>query len=429
MTKKFSRETRVFIVLLICVAVIELVCAGLFWGKFDLLTYNFPWSQVVVKNWAGMYRPRFQNAYLVNYPPLIPTLLWPFGKLIHHFGVALVGQSPLRTTLAFLLIKLLPLIFHWLTAIFVYWKSSDKLHGLWLSVLILVNPAIWFNAAFWGQMDSVLVFLIVISFYYLQQRQYLVATLWFSVGCLAKLQFIYLVPIFGLVLLTQLPRRLILGYVSLVIGVNIVSWLPFMINMHSVLLPFKVILGGANQYDGIVVNAFNFWSAALKARVWYKQLLITDHILGPVTYNMVGQAILVLIILGLIGLFWGMWRHRLPEIPLSVIGLIYTGAIFFFTMGQHERYQIPMLAFELLWLMSNRESMRLQSIKWAWFAGLTSMIFINEAFLYFAMYVNMNLVLCYRLIRLGGIINTLVFIGLLASLICQYRRPNQNGTD
>ncbi|GKT06127.1 hypothetical protein JCM31185_14150 [Furfurilactobacillus curtus] len=202
-----------------------------------------------------------------------------------------------------------------------------------------------------------------------------------------------------------------------------------MINMHSVLLPFKVILGGANQYDGIVVNAFNFWSAALKARVWYKQLLITDHILGPVTYNMVGQAILVLIILGLIGLFWGMWRHRLPEIPLSVIGLIYTGAIFFFTMGQHERYQIPMLAFELLWLMSNRESMRLQSIKWAWFAGLTSMIFINEAFLYFAMYVNMNLVLCYRLIRLGGIINTLVFIGLLASLICQYRRPNQNGTD
>lgn len=410
--KQVSSTTWTFIFLLISVAVIELLCASLFWGQMDLVGYNFKWAQVAASHWGEMYRPRFENGYLVNYPPLIPTLLWPIGKIVNHFGLSLVGQSGLRTAVAYALIKLIPLIFHWLTACFLYWKSTDKANGLTLGIFVLVNPALWFNAAFWGQLDTVLIFMVVISFYYFSKGQYWLASIWFAIGCLAKLQFIYLVPIYGLALLVQLKWRQVISHVAVIAGINLVGWAPFMITMKNVFLPIKIFTSGASQYDNIHANAFNFWSAILKARVWYKQLTTSDHLLGSLTYGQLNQIILFVIVVGLVVAFCWLFRKGTQNVSLALIGMVYSGLIFFFTMGQHERYQMTMLAFALLLLMPNQHGLT-KNMRYWWNGVLTVAIFINEAFVYLAIYFHLGLQLSYQLIRVGGVINTLVFLLML----------------
>ncbi|MDA5387227.1 hypothetical protein [Loigolactobacillus backii] len=145
MERKKTHANAIFIMMLFSAIIIESVCAAVFWGKLDILTYNFPWAQISAHQWAGMYRPQFAGTYQVNYPPLMPTLLWPVGKLINHFGLSISAGSSLRLAISFLLIKGLGMLFQWLTAGFIYWKSKRPVWGLLLSGLILLNPSMWFN--------------------------------------------------------------------------------------------------------------------------------------------------------------------------------------------------------------------------------------------------------------------------------------------
>ncbi|WP_164512639.1 glycosyltransferase 87 family protein [Loigolactobacillus iwatensis] len=417
MELKKTHANAIFITMLFSAIIIESVCAAVFWGKLDILTYNFPWAQISAHQWAGMYRPQFAGTYQVNYPPLMPTLLWPVGKLINHFGLSISAGSSLRLATSFLLIKGLGMLFQWLTAGFVYWKSKRPVWGLLLSGLILLNPSIWFNAAFWGQLDSALIFFIVVSFYYLKQERYYLASIWFALGCLTKLQFVYLVPIFGLELLSHVKWQKVLKLVGTIIGINLVGWLPFMINMKTIFLPLKVFGSGTTQYADIVENGFNFWAGALKARIWNKQLRTTDHIVGWLTYGHLNTLILVLIVLALCVWYWLVAKKRVRAIGLEYVGAIYSGLIFFFTMLQHERYQLSMLAFIILLLLTSANKATLTNRDLSWYAVLTLGTFVNQAGFYLAVYLNMQPLRYVHLIRLGGIINTLIFL-LMVGLFC-----------
>ncbi|QGG61458.1 DUF2029 domain-containing protein [Loigolactobacillus bifermentans] len=418
----------VSIYLLISVIIVESLCAATFWGKFDILTYNFPWAKLAASRWLQLYQPHYAGGYLVNYPPLLPTLFWPFGKIINFFNLSLSKGSGYQLASAFLTIKFQAMIFHWLIAAFVYWKSHSKIMGLGLASLILINPALWFNAAFWGQLDTALIFFIVLSFYYLSQRHFYLASFWFGLGCLAKLQFFYLVPLFGLTLLVLAKWRQTIYAVCLVIGVNILGWLPFMIAMRQITLPIKVITSSLNQYPELFANAFNGWAGVLKPQMWYRRLKMTNHIFGRVTFSQFNTVVLILIVGGLCLLFLQYWRQKRQNLPIALIGAIYSGFIFFFTTGQHERYQMGMLGFVILWVLLQNEWPLSRSLAtYGWF---TFIIFINEIFVYLSIYFNTKALTTFnQLLRVGGVINTLMFIIWVGLIIWQRKQQGSQSDE
>lgn len=412
-----------FWLLLLSAAISECVIAATFWGNIDLLTYNFPWAQISAQHWLGLYRPQYAGTYQVNYPPLVPTLLWPFGQIINHFGLSITTGSGAHKAAAFLTIKLLGMLFQWLTAGFIYWKAHSRRLGLVLGTLVLLNPSIWFNASFWGQADALLIFFIVVSFYYLQQQRFGWASFWFALGCLTKLQFMYLAPLFGLYLLLKARWPQVLACVGGIIGLNLLGWLPFMLAMRQPLLPLKVFTSGVTQYTEIIANGFNFWAGALKARIWSKQLRNTDHITSWLTYNHLNTVILVLIIISSCIWFWCVAKKKVAALPLAYTGAIYSGLIFMFTMGQHERYQLSMLAFVILLLLSQTEKNDLVR-PLLWYSSVTLMTFLNQAVFYLSVYLKISSLQGFALaLRLGGIINTLLFLLLVGELI--WHRPQE----
>ncbi|MFL2030418.1 glycosyltransferase 87 family protein [Loigolactobacillus zhaoyuanensis] len=411
-----KRENKFFLLLLISTAIIECVVAATFLGKWDIEAFNFPWAKVSANDWFGMYRPRMDKIHLVNYPPLVPTLFWPFGKIINHFGLSLTSGSQFDIAVSFLLIKLVSMGFQWLTAIFVYWKSKSKQYGLLLSALILLNPSIWLNAAFWGQLDSALIFFTVVSFYYLQNNRYSLASLWFGLGCLAKLQFMYLVPVFGLYLLWKAPWKKVIQSVVQVIAVNIIGWLPFMINMKQLLLPYNIFSEGLGR-PNVSYNALNFWAGILPA-----DAKLAAHIFPWLTYSQLNTIILILIIVSLCVLIWCFAHHKINSFPLAYVGAIYSGLIFMFTMGQHERYQISVLAFLVLLLVDASPN---TNRPFVWYTYATAVTFVNQGLLYLGAYLAVRTLPIYsQLIQWGGIVNFILFVGLVCELFWRNRKQS-----
>jgi Gpi18-like mannosyltransferase len=398
---------------------IDCICAFTYWNLADIGPYNFNWARLSASHWLQLYQPHHDGSFLVNYPPLIPTLFWPIGKLINHFQLSLTTGSAVRISLSFLAIKFVGMAFQWATALFMYWKAKSKNWGLVFAALMLFSSVLTFNASFWGQLDSALSFFILVSFYYLKQERFRLASFWFALGCLTKLQFIYLIPIFGLTLLLHGKLKTTLQSVGIVIGINILGWLPFVIAMKRIILPFQVIIGGFIQYPKLCLNAFNVWAISLRTQTGTR----TTSLIGPFKFGYLNEIIILVIVVGICLTFWWL-RCQKQVIPLECIWAVYSGLIFMLTAGQHERYQISMLAFLILWLLTDDRPFNLEH-KLVFYGVFSLMISLNQVFAYLSFDYKLDTKPIYlRAMQIGSSLNVLIFVGWLVYMI-HYLRLNK----
>ena len=136
----------------------------------------------------------YTGDYFCDYPPGYMLMLWPVGKII-----AATGYSSSPGIL--LLIKIIPILCDMAVAVLLFAFARKRLSGkaaAFLGLFFAFNPAVLVTGAAWGQVDSLLALLLVITAVTAMERNWRVSLPVFLLAILVKPQALLFVPV-GLV--------------------------------------------------------------------------------------------------------------------------------------------------------------------------------------------------------------------------------------
>jgi Gpi18-like mannosyltransferase len=302
-----------------------------FWIDMNLFK---AWSlDLVQQGFANFYN--YSNC---DYPPAYLYVLWLIGKIYQVFDPTLSHRDGL---LLMAMIKLPPILADigaaWLIAQIL--KPHTTIHRAYQVALIYAfNPLMLFVSAIWGQVDGVMIFLMLGAFYLIQQNYLVRAGLLIAVMVIIKPQGLFLAPF---LLFSQWFRQAWWKWVAIAFGGLTLVWLmilPFYgVKSHGLATPFVLLYqrleSTANYYDFASVNAFNIWGWANWERD-YTQFL-------GISYKVIGLAFLGILLVWL-GIFLYQQRHFAAQ-EIAVATLLI--GFFMLPTRMHERYMLYGLAF------------------------------------------------------------------------------------
>ncbi len=213
----------------------------------------------------------------------------------------------------------------------------------------VLNVGIFYNTIIWGQVDSILAFLVfssVLSAYF--RRLYLSAGL-FILAINFKLQSIIFGPLLILMWLPSISIKRLAGVVLLMVSLQAIILLPFLIN-GNVKNILKVVSESVDHYPIISMNAFNFWYVVISEdKLWSPDTIRVTIF----TYKQVGLILFiassaVVLIPLLINYLKNLRKKTTAHIGLEQLLLTCTivgYSFFFFNTQMHERYIHPVLIF------------------------------------------------------------------------------------
>lgn len=336
--------------ILIFAFLIRAVAAASFFEYLDLKPWNIPWAMATSEGPFSAYA----RVDTLDYPPIFPTMLAIIGKIL---GTEVVSANE---SLIMFFIKLIPILFD-LGTIVLFYKIANRYSpksGLIIATFWALNPSLIFNTSYWGQSDSILIFLLALTFYLLENDRPGLSAIFYAIACLTKLQAVYFAFLFVFRLLQKYHLKE--GLISLLKGIiiGILGWIPYMIGSKELFLPLRIYLGGFNSYPHVNLNAYNLYGVGDNNFVtWDKSIfggIVTDTetglTTGGFTYHMLGTFFLIAIFFSL-AFFYFYSTEKKKSFCSYPVGLCFANLIFMLTTSQHERYQIPALAFAVLcWL-------------------------------------------------------------------------------
>lgn len=220
-------------------------------------------------------------------------------------------------------------------------KKGKKL-ALIGAVVFLFNPLVWYNSVVWGQYDSVINFLALLSFFFLLRKQLSSSLLAFALSLYVKASLFIFAPIFLVVALGQKYKlkeylyAILLGL--LVIGAITIpfsqgepfSWL-FKLYKERVFV---------DQLHTINANAFNLWGAVNGIHAAPHLYPEVTPLLG-LTYQYWGYIIFTIFYLPVL------WLAYKKQDAQSVIWALVGGAFsaFMLLTNMHERYLYPLFPY------------------------------------------------------------------------------------
>ena len=357
---KLSRKTITYSLVAI---VLFALCIRLFAGytylhRFDL-NYYILWSTGVHNGLFDAY----EHIASLDYPPM-----WLFPMYIVGFFTTnpdIQAAEPYYI----LALKIFQILFDVaiIPLIYVVLRKKNQFFALLLAGTWAVNPAIIVNSSYWGQTDSVMIFLLLVAFWLLEERKMVAAMVWYCIACLTKFQCLYFAPVLLLYLFfSRYDIKTVIKSICAGAATVIVAFLPFMIN-SGVLLPFEVYFGGHGQYKEATLNAFNLYGLFGLNRVSDVTPLI-----GPITLNHISLFITVVIVALVVYLFF-----KAPRKSPWLLCFVLMQSIFMLTSRMHERYQIPVLIFSLVAIVMHNSS-KLFGV----YIIQTVMVFVNEGLLF-----------------------------------------------
>lgn len=291
------------------------------------------WAKLLYRDGFGAF---YSQEMLVDYPPGSLYLLWPIGAIYTLFQLDYYG--PLYR----LLIKFPAILFDMATGALLYREGRrgepGESRALVIAVAYLFNPAVVVNSSAWGQVDSFLVFPLLLMCLYLMRGKMPQAYLAYGIGVLLKPQMVMFTP----VLLLGILDRVFLQDFSVqkflhnlfsglgVIAGMIILCLPFHLDM--VVKQFTTTLG---SYPYASVNAFNFWNLVdLNFKSQYQYFLF----LSSKNWGL-------LVIFGIVFatfLLGRLMKDNEKKYPILAAFIIIT--MFTFSVRMHERYMFSGLA-------------------------------------------------------------------------------------
>ena len=372
---KLDKKTITFsLIAIITFALLTRLLAGYtYYVKFDLL-YYIRWSTGLHEGGLfNAYEYLSEGNYSLDYPPLFLFPLYIVGFFTKNPEI-IASNSDYMVAL-----KIFQILFDVAIIPVIYWAfhKKNEVMSIIAAALWALNPAMIINSAYWGQTDSLMLLLLLVTFKFLSDKRIYLGTFFFCLACLAKLQSAYFAPIFILIVLFVKDDNKIkirkAREILVAVAVGIVTvlgvFLPFMINSsEGILLPFKIYFGGLGKYQRASYNAFNLYAA-----IGENTQPDFEPILGPITLSTIGNIFLVLILVTVIWLYF-----YAPKKSPWILSFVLMQSVFMLTTRMHERYQIPVLIFALAVYFVYEEYKFLKI-----FFIQSVLVFINEAMVFF----------------------------------------------
>ena len=270
----------------------------------------------------------------VDYPPMF---LFP----LYITGLILKNETVMNFD-GYLMIalKMWQIIFDLATiiALYIVFKNKNKLAALGAAAVWAVNPSIIFSSSYWGQTDSIMLFLLLITLAAFDNKMPVFGTVMYAVACLTKFQCAYFAPVILLFLLfgKYTPRQIASALISAA-GTVLIVFAPFM--AHSgITLPFKIYFGGFGKWPSASAYAFNFFGLlGLNC--------VQDNVkIGSLVSVSTLGTIMTIIAVVLTVLIFFTTKNKCPY----MLSFFLMNTIFMFASRMHERYQIPVIILLLL---------------------------------------------------------------------------------
>ena len=310
------------------------------------------WSESMANKGFSFYA----SGDFCDYPPLYMLLLGGIGKIRQLFGIGYGSVGHV------VLVKLIPILCDTGLAILTYCLYRKKAgHGraLLLTCAIALSPAFIVDSAAWGQVDSVLTFLLAISVLLGMNGSWQYALPMFAVAVLTKPQALLFGPV-GLVVCAvdfvknkDVHKKAIIGLIASAAVLYIVS-LPFSWSVYKAQgetdlsalllspLPWlkQQLFGAANGYRYITVNTCNLYIILNKN--WHN----LEGGLGILSWVLFAASYLYVTVLAVVG------KKRNH---LALLGTVLMALIFAFAPMMHERYLFPVLMLCVLAYIESRD--------------------------------------------------------------------------
>ncbi len=326
--KDRDRSIMWALVILCVVGIVKLALLPWFDGyKNDISSYESWALQMASQGPARIYRA----GYFLDYPPGYLYALWLMGILANATGA---GGVMLRMTVeapalvADFVLALLVFVFVRRTA------PARRTAAYVAMLLVALNPALGFDTIIWGQSDSALTVVIMLSAVLALDSEFELAWALAALSVLIKPQALMYVPVLGLWTLLKLPLSQWWRPALAAVAVAMVGVMPFQLG-HPWYWILELYHSTAAYYHETSVNAFN-----LMALIGGLRKPDTDTFAG-LSYFSIGMGLLVPLYV-FIG--FRLWHERSPR---GMIFAIFAAVFGFFMLAprMHERYLYAGLVF------------------------------------------------------------------------------------
>ncbi len=310
--------------------------------------------------------------YFCDYPPLYIYILGIINHITSFFNIGPMGVDFLNK---------LPAVFcDMLIMASIYFLLRPKSGGrfAYLSSMIFgVCPIFMYNSAVWGQIESVLLLFLFMSFIELYNKRYITATLLFVVAVLLKPQGLLLTPVLILEILGTRNKKTILSCILWGLLLLTALSMPFssawsesngfwaFINALNPTWLIEKYIATLSSYRFFTVNGFNLYG--LLGLNW-----VSLDKIGFFS-TIINTLVIALAVTGS-GYIYFKVKDRGSKLFLSayfILGFLYT-----FAFKMHERYIILPVFFLLAEYLFSKN----KRILWL-FTGLSSVGFLNTFYI------------------------------------------------
>jgi Gpi18-like mannosyltransferase len=307
----------------------------------------------------AVYHSGLFNLYRVlpsDYPPLYLSMLGIVGAVQNWLGAPVPQWSVDDPRLLFLL-KLFPVAgdLALITVVYIWLRTKPVWRWIIPGVLAVV-PGLIIDSAQWGQSDSLMTLLVVLSLIALNRDKPRAAWCFFAIALLIKLQSIVILPL--LVVLTYRRCGLCTVVTSILLTACLVGivLLPFLANSGpATLTPF---FGAVGEYPVATANAFNLWYAVTPhkpgmALPWpFDQVSDALPQVGPLSFKHIGLLLMGAYTLLIMIAAWERADDRQEFIWAA--GLYF--AFFMLPTEIHERYLYPAVVLLIVGIIQDRRA-------------------------------------------------------------------------
>ena len=341
----------------------------------DMLSYEH-WGEEVNANFWHVYSAyatqTVTKSSWFTIPVYPPVALYLYGLITKvYFGVgAALGLSLSHNVLTSpglkVALKLPGIISDEIFLAVIYVKGLQRLSRgfVWLAALTYaLSPGILMTVVLWGQVDGIIAMLGLLGLLAALHDRPVWAGVLFALAVNLKPQPIVFVPVVLVYLLRAHGVRAALRGAIAFVGMSVLVWLPYLLPPNFEVVAFVHNVNQANAFAGITASRG-------AGNLWYLLNLGTQPagvpVLGPLSLNQVGEALLGLIVLIVLLVLWFDTREE-----LLWAGAALTAYAFFTVMTlQYERYLYPALGLFFVAALCNRSY-------WILYAVTTATFFLN----------------------------------------------------
>jgi len=307
-------------------------------GFLIRLSFIFlPGFKIDVDTWFAWTMRLNQIGFVNFYSDLVWTNYTP-GYLYVLYVLGWIKNLLSLDNQSFYLILKLPAILAEVFLGFIIYKLVAKKSILWAKIalgLFILNPAVIFNSAVWGQIDGLFSAFLVLSIFFLSQRRLIFSSIFLAISLVIKPQAILVMPVFIFYFLSNSSIKIILKFIGIFLIIVFILFYPFFI-LDPITGPINLFIQMIKDYPYISAFAYNLWGII---GFWTSD---SQKFIG-LTYQNMGFY--------LVSIYWiiiGYFYFRRKKLSLFSLATLAALSFYFLPTRVHERYLYPALIFLII---------------------------------------------------------------------------------